>query len=301
MRKKLISYLAFLALPLFLFANSKTPTIDSVQIEDLINQLDTLPYIKEGKMSLGDKATFTIPSGFKFLKSESAEYVLSDVWGNPQAKSLGLIVPKDQSVYYGAWAVDVYYEDEGHIKDDDAKDIDYSDLLKTMQDESVEANKERKKMGYPTVEILGWANKPYYDEKEKKLFWAKRVKFEGDTFETLNYNFRILGRNGVLVLNAIGDMSQLEEIKAATPSILNAVNFTPGNSYADFDEKIDKVAAYGIGGLIAGGILAKTGLLAKVGLIFAKFAKVIIVGIGAIFAGVMKYFKRDKNNTEENA
>ena len=46
-------------------------------------------------------------------------------------------------------------------------------------------------------------------------------------------------------------------------------SFTVGNTYEDFDSSIDTVAAVGIGGLVAGKVLSKAGLLA-VALIFLK-------------------------------
>jgi uncharacterized membrane-anchored protein len=52
-------------------------------------------------------------------------------------------------------------------------------------------------------------------------------------------------------------------------------NFTTGNTYGEFNSSVDKVAAYGIAGLIAGGILAKTGLFAKIGILLLKFIKPI--------------------------
>jgi len=62
--------------------------------------------------------------------------------------------------------------------------------------------------------------------------------------EWLNYNIRILGRKGVLVLNGIGGLDQLAEIKQQTPTILAATNFTSGNTYEEFNSSMDKVAAY---------------------------------------------------------
>jgi uncharacterized membrane-anchored protein len=224
---------------------------------------------------------------------------MHDLWGNPPSASLGLILPEDGSPYLGTWVIEITYEEDGHVKDDDAKDIKYDELLKTMQKEAKEANPERKKQGYPTAELLGWASPPFYDQTAHKLHWAKRLKFENDSSETLNYNIRALGRKGVLVLNAIGVMEDLNVIKTATPEVLANVNFESGNRYEDFSSTTDKVAAYGIGGLIAGGILAKTGLLAKIGLIFAKFAKVIIVAIIGLGGAIMKFFRGNKENTSE--
>ena len=62
------------------------------------------------------------------------------------------------------------------------------------------------------------------------------------------------------------------------------VDFTDGNRYADYKPGTDKVAAYGIAGLIAGGVLAKAGFfkLIWVGILAAKkFVIIAVVAIGA--------------------
>lgn len=64
-------------------------------------------------------------------------------------------------------------------------------------------------------------------------------------------------------------MSALAEVRAAVPDILAMTKFTEGNRYGDFDGSIDQVAAYGIGGLIAGKVIANTGPFAFL-LIFLK-------------------------------
>jgi Protein of unknown function (DUF2167) len=46
------------------------------------------------------------------------------------------------------------------------------------------------------------------------------------------------------------------------PDVLQMVQFEPGSCYADYVPGADEVAAYCIGGLIAGKVLAKAGLLA---------------------------------------
>ena len=52
-----------------------------------------------------------------------------------------------------------------------------------------------------------------------------------------------------------------DQVRAAAPDLLAMTEFTEGNRYSDFKPGVDKVAAVGIGGLIAGKVLAKTGLL----------------------------------------
>ena len=163
-----------------------------------------------------------------------------------------------------------------------------------MQQQVTEANPERERQGSKAIELIGWAEQPYYDASTHKLYCAKKFRDIGDTTVFLNYNIRVLGRKGVLVLNAIGGIDKLAEIKEQTPTILASTNFTSGNTYTEFNSSIDKVAAYGIAGLIAGGILAKTGLFAKLGILLLKFIKPLLVGLSAFGAWVMRFFRGRK-------
>ena len=298
--KRILLPLLLISISLSTFADkgskpSSEDSVTTINMEDIVAKMDTLKYQKSGKIALGSVATLDIPAGFKYLDGTQASFVLHNVWGNPKSESLGMLMPENTSPYSpDCWAIDITYEEDGHVKDDDAKDIKYNELLKQMQDQIKESNPERVKQGGRAIELTGWAEQPYYDAPSHKLYWAKKLRVIGDSTEGLNYNIRILGRKGVLVLNAIGGLEQLPEIKSQNPTILGATNFTSGNTYGEFNSSVDKVAAYGIAGLIAGGILAKTGLFAKIGILLLKFIKPIIVGIGALFTGVVRFFKGKK-------
>jgi len=246
-------------------------------------------------------AKINLTDDFRYLGAADARKVLHDLWGNPDDPSiLGMIFPKDKGpLDDDGWAVTVTYEEGGYVKDDDADKINYDDMLKKIQQEAHEANPEREKEGYPAIEIVGWAAPPRYDKAAHKLYWAKELKVADSKVNTLNYDIRILGRRGVLVLGAIASMQQYPEIEKKTPDILSMVDFKAGNTYADFDPKVDKIAEYGLGALVAGGALAgaaKLGLLAGAwkfivaGVIALK--KVIIVAVVAIVAGVKKLWSK---------
>src|SRR5262249_21235822 len=101
----------------------------------------------------------------------------------------------------------------------------------------------------------------------------------------------VLGRRGVLVLNAIAAMEQLPDVETNTPKILSAVDFNPGNRYTDFNAGSgDKIATYGLAALIAGGVAAKVGLFKGIWLAILAGKKLIIVGIAAIGAWFRKLF-----------
>ena len=70
------------------------------------------------------------------------------------------------------WAVILTYDDDGHIDDSDAEEIDYDDMLKDMK-EGTEDNNARARGGYQAVHLVGWAETPHYDAATKKLYWAR--------------------------------------------------------------------------------------------------------------------------------
>lgn len=256
---------------------------------------------QEGEIVLKNGlATLRVPDGLRFLNGSDAQTVLVRLWGNPpMSEPLGLLMPASAGpLSPEAWAVIITYEEEGYVKDQDAEKIDYADLLKQMQKDAREANKERAKQGYSTVELVGWAAPPRYDKTVHKLYWAKQLKFSGGDEDTLNYNIRILGRRGVLILNAVAAMSQLPEIERNAPQILAALDFNPGNRYADFSEASgDKVASYGIAALVAGGVAAKLGLFKGLWIFLLGAKKFVIIGVVALGAFLRKLFGKNKTAT----
>jgi len=243
---------------------------------------------KSGDVKLPNAvATLNLGKEFYYLDPKDTEKVLVKVWGNPDGAgydTLGMIFPEKMTPFDGdAWGVTIRYEEDGHVSDEDADEIDYDDLLSDMQDDVKEGNKQRANMGYEPIELVGWAAKPYYDKTTHTLHWAKEIKFGSQPVNTLNYSIRVLGRKGVLVLNFISSMEQKAAIDKTLDSVLTLAKFDKGSGYNDFDPSMDKVAAYGIGALIAGKLAAKAGLFATLLIFLKKFWILLAVGVGAIF------------------
>lgn len=241
---------------------------------------------RSGQILLGDGlARLHLDSNTHYLDPEDSRKVLVDLWGNPPGTTaLGMIFPHGQKASMPrCWAVVISFDEDGYVKDDDAEKIDYDDLLKQMKKDIGEANEERRKAGYSTIDLVGWAEKPRYDAQQHKMYWAKELRFDNAPGNTLNYNVRILGRKGVLVLNAVSSMEDFPAVREGMQPLMQEVEFEQGHRYADFDPKIDKVAAYGIAGLVAGTVLAKAGLFkVLIGLIIA-FKKVLLAfGVAAV-------------------
>ena len=268
--------------------------------EEFLKLLDGLKY-QHGQINLpGGVARLNLPTNISYLDPNDTETVLVKLWGNPpsETKHLGMLVPTDKKpIGAGSWAVTITSTDDGYVKDDDATKINYDEMLKQMQTATHDNNKVRKEKGYPAIELVGWAEPPHYDAATHKLYWAKELNFEGETQNTLNYDIRILGRHGVLVLSAIASMEQLPEIRREAPDILALVDFNEGNRYTDFNPQVDKVATYGLAALVAGGIAAKLGFFKLLWIALLAAKKFIIIGAVAVSAWVRKFFQKKDRPT----
>lgn len=288
MLKKILSVAIFAITTQAMAAADSSP--HQMTPEEFMAQL----HFQTGKITLpGNLATLDMPPSFRYLPPADAKRLLTEGWGNPpDDKSLGMIVPADiDPLSKDGWAVDIEYDKDGHVKDDDANSIDYSKMLKDMQEGIADENPERKKQGYPELSLIGWAEQPTYDAQAHKLYWAKEIRFADTPENTLNYNVRVLGRNGVLVLNAISSIKQINQIKGEMKNVTAFTEFTAGNRYNDFDSSTDKVAEYGIAALVAGGVAAKLGLFGKLVAILIAAKKIIFVAVAGAFGWIAKLFK----------
>ncbi|MBK8443130.1 MAG: DUF2167 domain-containing protein [Sphingobacteriales bacterium] len=272
---------------------------DTAQLKMMIDSIEKSFTYQHGTVQLKDSvATVVLPEGYKYLDAEQAKKVLVDLWHNPASEdmTLGFIMPQSTSVLSeNTYVFNVQYDKIGYVKDDDADDINYDELLAEMQKDVETENEERVKMGYPSASLVGWAAKPFYDKDKKVLHWAKEIRFSEEEANTLNYNVRILGRKGVLVLNAIAPMEQLSAVQGDIPQVVQMLEFNEGFRYSDFDSKVDDVAAWTIGGLVAGKLLAKAGFFA----ILLKFWKVIAIFVVGIGTKIWRTIQNKKSSTPE--
>ena len=264
--------------------------------QDPLDILRTLSF-KGGSITLGDNLVeLALTQNFRYLNNADTQTFLTRIWGNPPGaakNALGMIIPTDANpLDKDGWAALIEYDASGYVSDDEAGKINYDDLMQQMQEATREASKRRVAQGLERIELLGWARKPYYDATTKKLFWAKRLRFGDSEEETLNYNIRILGRRGVVDLNVIASMNALPSIDQKVQAILSMTHFIRGNTYAEYDSNTDSAAAYGLAGLIAGGVLAKAGFFKGLLALLLAGKKAVIIGGFALLIGVWNAIKR---------
>jgi uncharacterized membrane-anchored protein len=244
---------------------------------------------------LDAQAVLHLPAGHRFVPQPQAAGLLRAM-GNPgeHAAVRGLVFPTADNA---DWFALISWEGSGYIKDDDAKDWNVDELLKSYRDGTEAQNEERRKMGMPELEIVGWAERPAYDAASHRLVWAMSSRHKGEAAgaaQGVNYNTYALGREGYLSLNLVTGLADLPAHKPAAQQLLAALEFNEGKRYADFQAGTDRVAEYGLAALVLGAGAKKLGFFALAGAFLLKFAKLFLIGGIAVLGGLMKFFKRDK-------
>lgn len=228
--------------------------------------------------NLGGMAEVNIPAGYRFTGKAGALRVMELTHNPSSGKELGVVIPATDEP---KWFMTFEFEDRGYIKDDDQK-LDADDLLSSIQKGTENANEVRKQHGWKPFHVTGWERTPFYDPLTHNLTWAIKGRGDDSTEPTsINHSIRLLGRRGTMDVDLVVAPEDYASSIAQMNTIIGGFSYTQGNRYSDFT-KGDKIAEYGLAGLIAVGSI---GLL-------AKFWKPIVVGIAALGAGIKKFFGR---------
>lgn len=264
-------------------------------------------------INLGKVAAIDLPANYVFLNQEDSQYILKKA-GESYESVLGIIVPQDKKADF---QVVCSYNDIGHVKDDDANKLNADELISQFREGVKEGNDKRKLMGIDPYYVGDWAEKPKYEKSKHQVVWAITLKDDESPSApptVVNYNTRILGREGVLSMNLVTSQNSLNENKPKVGVLLDDTSFVKGQTYSDFQPSKDKDSGMGIAGLILGGgavaAAAKLGVLGGLwkfliglALVLKKFIIVAVAGV-AIF--IRKMFSKNKsaapvaNTSDEN-
>jgi uncharacterized membrane-anchored protein len=240
------------------------------------------------------KAVLHLGDRYYFLSAADARRVLTEAWGNPpEAASdvLGMVLEKGKSPLSDTWGAVITYNDSGYVSDSDAEGQDYDAVLQSMKEGEGEENEQRKAAGFPTLNLVGWAQPPSYNARAHSLIWARELASSDSQTHGLNYDVRLLGRSGVLSLNMVASMPMLAEVRTAANSFGQAVDFETGARYADYNATTDKAAGYGLAGLVGGGAAVAVAKKAGILVLLAKFWKLILVGLAVGGGAVLTFFR----------
>ena len=197
------------------------------------------------------------------------------------------------------WVAYLFFEGEGYVKDDEK--IDAPSLLKTLTESTEQSNVERRRRGWPEFHLTGWAMPPAYNSTTKRLEWATSIESRNE--RGTNFFTKILGRRGYTSVVLVSSPEDTTSAISSLNAVLTGYGFVPGETYANWRPG-DKVAEYGLTGLIVGGAAAaaaKTGLLKGLWKFLvvgaASMWKLLVGAFVALVASIRAMFGRKKQGT----
>jgi uncharacterized membrane-anchored protein len=240
-------------------------------------------------VKLGTVAELKLPEGHAFVGPDSLDKFFELTHNFRNGNEVGVVIAPGYMLYFD-------YDAIGYVKDDEKKDLDADKLYKSMEEGQKAGNEERKRRGWSELRMAGWTTKPHYDEKTNNLKWAFKLSSSEDNYKEtwINENIRLLGRGGVMNVTLVSSNPDFKATEVRAEELLASFAYLPGQKYAEYKSG-DKVAAYGLTALVLGGagaVALKTGLLAKLGYFLAKSWKLVVVGVVALGAGLLKIFNK---------
>lgn len=247
-------------------------------------------------VNLGERATVRLKEGFLFANAGDTRRIMQMTGNEPSNLEMGLVAPVDESQ---EWFLIFEYFPVGYVSDEDKDEIDAAALLESISEATEGANDYRRSNGFEPIHVVGWHEEPHYDEKTNNLLWALEAKNDSGE-RTINYNVRILGRQGYTSVTLVTDPSTLASDKRQVEQVLGDFDYKSGQRYAEFREG-DKLAGYGLTALVAGGAGAaavKLGLFAKLSKLLAKAWKLVLVGFLAVLTAIKKIWSAMTGRTK---
>lgn len=211
--------------------------------------------------------------------------------------TFGLPAEKNVVMLIRGTGYDVYldYINDGYVKLDDWKSVDPKNLLFQLREVAKSNATYLKGKNLDYVNKIDWIYKPTLNEKNKSVSYSYKVDWNSGQKSMESKNL-ILGKKGYLesafVVSYKKDMD-LKYESDFSKDFVTGVIFEDGFRHADYKPG-DKIAAVGIGSLVAGSLgvkaLAKTGILVKL----AKFWWVLLAPLA--FLGKFLSGKDSSNN-----
>lgn len=235
-----------------------------------------------------DVATVSVPDSYVFADAADTRKLMEAMGNSVDSTEVGMISPASEDE---DWLMLFQYKKEGYVKDDDKNAIDKDAILESYKAGTEEGNKRRQAKGIPGLHVTGWFQEPYYDQATHNLVWALRARSD-DGSEVVNYNVRLLGREGYMSVTLVDEPAKIAASKPRFQKILSSFAYEKGRSYAEFRPG-DKVAQYGLVALVAGGAgaaAAKVGLFAALGKVLAKSGKAVVALLVGIGIAIKKLF-----------
>lgn len=199
---------------------------------------------------LGDDVLVNLPAGYQVSDAGPGRLRIE-----PRAPSAGIAAP---------WSVEVTRLATGHVIDGGR--LDAEALLAQLA---------------PQGRCRSWRLPPRYDTTRRALAWE--LTCDGDPAPLVELHLRVLGRQGVVALDARVPADRAAEARLQLLSLRMALPFADGARYEDYQPGRDPVAPGGLSALIApGAVPGSTADRLPVGRALAGAAAILVLALFAL-------------------
>ena len=220
------------ALALFGFSLSLLPVLaqqpaSMAVAQEMPKYYRNLPWVQGTKdaksVRLCDVMDLKLPQGFVVLHKTGTQQ-LNRLTENPQTNECATIASGSMT-----WFAMLEYDRIGYVADTDKVDADK--LMDAIKKGLAAGNRERARSGWAPLEMIGWIQEPTYDPALNQLVWSTKLVSDGD--ESINYETRILGREGVIEVILVSAPEDMETAVREFNMLLKRLTFIPGKRYSD--------------------------------------------------------------------
>jgi len=286
---------------------------DATEGQSLFSRIEWV--FGEKEVDIGNLAEFTVPAGCRYTDADGARMFLVLTENPPNGREQGLLLcgyipgesgtessSTDSATSQKPWFVVFSFDPSGYVRDDDKKELDATRILTAIRAGTEAANELRRKQGWEVLTIEGWIRPPYYDSATHNLTWSTKASTPSSG-ASVNHSVRLLGRRGVLHADLVAEPDQLDGIVGTFDGLIATTKFLPGHKYSEW-RKGDKVAAYGLTALVAGGAgvaASKLGVFGKIGKFFVllaiKLKKLLVLAVLGVVAAIKALFRKKREAT----
>lgn len=232
---------------------------------------------------------FNLPEDYFFLQAADATALMREI-GNLSVDIDALVVPADEDAN---WFIYFKFSDLGYFKMEEVKEeLEDIDLIGEIRKNTELNNQKRAKAGFSTIEVIGYAEKLSLNTSRQTLDFAIESVQEGQRF--IERRSIMFGRKGLLLCSFVCSKERYFNVQATSNNMFASILFHNNYRYADFNPGIDKYAVVGIGTVLVGREITRSGWLSRTLKILGKAIWAFIIGIFAVIWALLKRLFRKK-------
>ena len=245
-------------------------------VPDLDQKFTALRWQTPGARRLDEAhAALTVPPGYLMVGGADAAKA-ETLLGNPSLPNL------EASMLNRSNHFAFQHFEEGYVSLDDWGDLHAKEMLDGISESTEKDNEVRRQAKIDELHVTGWIKEPYLDRASGTVYWA--IAATEGAHQLVNFVALRLSRGGFEKITWSITKDDYAASAGTLEKVLGDLTFDPGYRYGDHVSG-DKVAAYGVAGLVAAVAGIKLTQLAAGGglvLLLKKFGAFAVVILGAL-------------------